>query len=122
MHIVIFIISLQFGPILKIIDVFQAEVDRREKEVKKLNDLLEDTRRKNLQVQEKIAEQMEILKRKLEEYKLEHKKHEDSIEEDILSKEDLLFNVKDSLERRKKGLDIMDEDFEKQKEALDSYR
>ena len=97
-------------------------MNRREKEVKHLNDLLEDTRRKNLQVHEKIAEQMEILKRKLEEYKLEHKKHEDSIEEDILSKEDLLFNVKDSLERRKKALDIMDEDVEKHKEAVDSYR
>merc|ERR1712109_345719 len=71
---------------------------RRDKEIEKLNILLQDTRRKN--------EQMEILKVKLEEYKLDHKKHEDSIEDDIAAKTEKKCQVQSSLDQRKKALEI----------------
>ena len=75
-------------------------------EVRKLNTELEETRRKNKQIQEKVTEQIEILQRKLKEYKVEHKEHEDAIEGDLAAKEDAIFNVKESLEKRKKALEI----------------
>lgn len=81
-------------------------MDRREKEVRKLNEVLTETRRKNQKVEEKINEQIEILYKKLEEYKLEHKQREDSIHEDITTKEEMLFTVKDSLANRKKKLEL----------------
>ena len=92
----------------------QAEVNRREKEVEKLNALLQDTRRKNQQVQDKVNEQIEILKVKLEEYKLDHKRHESSIEDDITAKTEKKFQVQSSLDQRKKALEI---DF--QSDAID---
>jgi len=96
---------------IKMIEIEQAEVDRRQKEVQKLNFLHDDTRRKNQQIQDKIVEQIEILKGKLEEYKIEHENQETSILEDIASKTDLLFTVQESLDRRKKTLEIdLDED------------
>ena len=64
----------------------QAEVERRDKEIEKLNALLSDTKRKNQKVQDKMIEQIEIIKNKLEEYKLDHKTHESSIEDDIGAK------------------------------------
>ena len=69
-----------------IIFYLQAEVERRDKEVEKLNALLSDTKRKNQKVQDKMIEQIEIIKNKLEEYKLDHKTHESSIEDDIGAK------------------------------------
>ena len=68
--------------------------------------LLQDTRRKNQQIQDKVNEQMEILKVKLEEYKLDHKKHEDSIEDDIAAKTEKKGQVQSSLDQRKKALEI----------------
>ena len=64
----------------------QAEVERRDKEIEKLNTLLSETKRKNQKVQDKMIEQIEIIKNKLEEYKLDHKTHESSIEDDIGAK------------------------------------
>ncbi len=87
----------------------QAEVVRREKEVRKLNDLLAETRRKNQLVQDKVQEQIQHLHKMLEEHKAEHQRHEESIENDIIGKEQMLFNVKDSLDKRRKMLE-MDED------------
>ena len=84
----------------------QAEVKRREVEVRKLNTELSETRRKNKQIQDKVAEQIEILQRKLQEYKAEHKQHEDAIEGDLAAKEEAIFNVKESLDKRKKALEI----------------
>jgi len=99
---------------ISMIEMEQAEVHRREKEVEKLNALLQDTRRKNQQVQDKMNEQIEILKVKLEEYKMDHKKHESSIEDDISAKTEKKCQVQSSLDQRKKALEI---DF--QSEAID---
>ena len=46
---------------IQMIEMEQAEVQRRELEVKKLGNELEDTRRKNRQIQDKVQEQIEIL-------------------------------------------------------------
>jgi len=94
---------------IKMIEIEQAEVVRREKEVRKLNDLLAETRRKNQLVQDKVQEQIQHLHKMLEEHKAEHQRHEESIENDIIGKEQMLFNVKDSLDKRRKMLE-MDED------------
>jgi len=99
---------------ISMIEMEQAEVNRREKEVEKLNALLQDTRRKNQQVQDKVNEQIEILKVKLEEYKLDHKRHESSIEDDIAAKTEKKGQVQSSLDQRKKALEI---DF--QSDAID---
>ena len=88
------------------IEMEGAEVKRRELEVKKLGTELEETRRKNRSIQEKVAEQIEILQRKLQEYKVEHKQHEESIEDDITTKEEAIFQVKESLEKRRKTLEL----------------
>jgi len=99
---------------ISMIEMEQSEVHRREKEVEKLNELLQDTRRKNQQVVDKVNEQMDILKVKLEEYKLDHKKHESSIEDDIAAKTEKRCQVQSSLDQRKKALEI---DF--QSDAID---
>ena len=72
----------------------------------KLDELHQDTCRKNQEIQSKILEQMEILKRKLDEYKLEHELHENSILEEIATKTDMLSTVQDSLDRRRKTLEL----------------
>merc|ERR1719431_1983229 len=92
----------------------QSEVHRREKEVEELKELLQDTRQKNQQVVDKVNEEMEILKVKLEEYKLNHKIHESSIEDDIAAKTEKRCQVQSSLDQRKKALEI---DF--QSDAID---
>jgi len=99
---------------ISMIEMEQAEVNRREKEVEKLNALLQDTRRKNQQVVDKVNEQIEILKVKLEEYKLDHKKHESSIEDDIAAKNEKKSQVQSTLDQRRKALEI---DF--QSDAID---
>jgi len=91
---------------ISMIEMEQAEVNRREKEVEKLNALLQDTRRKNQQVVDKVNEQIEILKVKLEEYKLDHKKHESSIEDDIAAKNEKKSQVQSTLDQRRKALEI----------------
>ena len=91
---------------IQMIEMEGAEVKRRELEVKKLGTELEETRRKNRSIQEKVAEQIEILQRKLQEYKVEHKQHEESIEDDITTKEEAIFQVKESLEKRRKTLEL----------------
>ena len=84
-----------------IIFYLQAEVERRDKEIEKLNALLSDTKRKNQKVQDKMIEQIEIIKNKLEEYKLDHKTHESSIEDDIGAKYLVSFSSR-SLKTREK--------------------
>ena len=91
------------------IEMEGAEVKRREIEVKKLGTELEETRRKNRQIQDKVAEQIEILQRKLEEYKVERKIHEEAIEDDITTKEEAISQVKESLEKRRKTLECDEE-------------
>lgn len=91
---------------ISMIEMEQAEVERRDKEIDKLNALLQDTKRKNQKVQDKVNEQIEILKVKLEEYKVDHKKHESSIEDDIASKNEKKALVQSTLDQRKKALEI----------------
>lgn len=94
------------GPLNSFAIFFKAEVKRREEEVRKLGEDLDDTRKKNRQIQDRVQEQIEILQRKLEEYKLEHKSHEESMEDEIAAKEDVIANVKLSLENRMKLLQM----------------
>jgi len=91
---------------IRMIEMEEAEVERRDKEVEKLNALLADTKRKNQKVQDKMIEQIEIIKNKLEEYKLDHKTHESSIEDDIVAKTEKKGYVQSSLDQRKKALEI----------------
>ena len=89
----------------------QTEVKRREVEVRKLGDDLIEIRRKNKVIQDKVAEQIQILQQKLEEYKLEHKAQEESLEDEIVAKEDVISNVKESLEIRMKAVELEIQDF-----------
>ena len=86
--------------------VLQSEVSRREVELRKLGEDLVDIRRKNKMVQDKVKEQMEILQTKLDEYRLEHKAQEESLEDEIQAKEDTIISVKESIEIRMKALDL----------------
>ncbi len=65
-----------------------------------------EIRRKNKVIQNKVAEQIQILQQKLEEYKLEHKAQEESLEDEIVAKEDVIANVKESLEIRMKAVEL----------------
>merc|ERR1712152_86843 len=66
---------------------------------------------KNKVIQDKVAEQIQILQQKLEEYKLEHKAQEESLEDEIVAKEDVISNVKESLEIRMKAVELEIQDF-----------
>lgn len=81
-------------------------MNRREQEVRRLGEDLDETRRKNRKIEERVCEQIEILQTKLEEYKLDHKRHAESLEDDISTKEDVLTNVKLTLEHRMKVLEL----------------
>ena len=70
-----------------------------------------EIRRKNKVIQDKVAEQIQILQQKLEEYKLEHKAQEESLEDEIVAKEDVISNVKESLEIRMKAVELEIQDF-----------
>ena len=65
-----------------------------------------EIRRKNKVIQNKVSEQIQILQQKLEEYKLEHKAQEESLEDEIVAKEDVIANVKESLEIRMKAVEL----------------
>ena len=84
----------------------QAEAQRREVEVRKLGEDLVEIRRKNRVIQDKVKEQIDVLQRKLEEYKIEHKAQEESLEDEIVAKEDLITSVKQSIEFRMKGIEL----------------
>ena len=51
------------------------------------------------------------MQQKLEEYKLEHKAQEESLEDEIVAKEDVISNVKESLEIRMKAVELEIQDF-----------
>ena len=76
-----------------------------------MGDDLIEIRRKNKVIQDKVAEQIQILQQKLEEYKLEHKAQEESLEDEIVAKEDVISNVKESLEIRMKAVELEIQDF-----------
>eukprot|EP00095_Tigriopus_kingsejongensis_P010270 maker-scaffold494_size155699-snap-gene-0.21 protein:Tk10270 transcript:maker-scaffold494_size155699-snap-gene-0.21-mRNA-1 annotation:"multispecies: rna-binding protein" len=89
---------------MKMIAMEEAEVSRREEEVRKRNDELDDQKRKNRMVQEAVAAQIRTLQEKLDEYKISHKSDEESMEDEITTLEDTLTDVKSSLEKRKRAL------------------
>lgn len=91
---------------IKMIEMEQAEAQRREVEVRKLGEDLVEIRRKNRVIQDKVKEQIDVLQRKLEEYKIEHKAQEESLEDEIVAKEDLITSVKQSIEFRMKGIEL----------------
>ena len=75
-------------------------------EVRKLGEDLVEIRRKNKVIQDKVKEQIDVLQRKLEEYKIEHKAQEESLEDEIVAKEDLITSVKQSVEFRMKAIEL----------------
>ena len=86
--------------------ILQAEAQRREVEVRKMGEDLVEIRRKNRVIQDKVKEQIDVLQRKLEEYKIEHKAQEESLEDEIVAKEDLITSVKQSIEVRMKAIEL----------------
>ena len=104
-HIFCAIISFSFFH-FDITPFLQAEAQRREVEVRKLGEDLVEIRRKNRVIQDKVKEQIDVLQRKLEEYKIEHKAQEESLEDEIVAKEDLITSVKQSIEFRMKGIEL----------------
>ncbi len=75
----------------------EAEAARREQEVRARGESLDDIKRKNRIVQEKVAEQIAHLQMKLDEYKLAHKAEEEALEDEIATMEDTLVEVMETV-------------------------
>lgn len=99
---------------LQMIEIEQAEVKRREEEVRRLGEELDDVRYKNRKIHDTVQAQIEMLKHKLDDYKVEHKKAEETLEDDIATKEDMLVDVKATLEKRMKSLE---DDYDNEEEG-----
>lgn len=90
---------------MRMIAMEATEADRREEEIRRRIEGLDEQKRKNRLVQEAVAEQLKSLEEKLHEYKVRHKADEESVEDEIATLEDTLAEVKVSLERRKRDLE-----------------
>jgi len=84
----------------KMIEFEKQEVIRREQEIAEKKGALEDLKRKNLMVQDKVQEQIKTLHMKLEELKVEHRTNEANTEGVISSLNSKLAEVQQSLNRR----------------------
>lgn len=82
------------------------KVSRREEEVRRRNEDLDDRRRKNRMVQDAVSQQIRTLQEKLDEYRVNHKAEEESIEDEISALEDTLSEVKITLEKRRTALEL----------------
>lgn len=84
----------------KMIEFEKQEVIRREQEIAEKKAALEDLKRKNLMVQDKVQEQIKTLHMKLEELKVEHRTNEANTEGIISSLNGKLSEVQRSLSQR----------------------
>jgi len=84
----------------KMIEFEKQEVIRREQEIAEKRAALEDLKRKNLMVQDKVQEQIKTLHMKLEELKVEHRSNEANTEGIISSLSSKLTEVQRSLSQR----------------------
>ena len=70
------------------------EVSRREQEIEEKKTTLEDMKRKNQLVQDKVQEQIKMLTMKLEELRVEHQTNEASADSIISCLQDKLIQVR----------------------------
>jgi len=84
----------------KMIEFEKQEVIRREQEIAEKKAALDDLKRKNLMVQDKVQEQIKTLHMKLEELKVEHRTNEANTEGIISSLNSKLSEVQRSLSQR----------------------
>jgi len=84
----------------KMIDFEKQEVSRREQEIAEKKNALEDMKRKNQLVQDKVQEQIKTLTMKLEELRVEHQTNEASADSIISCLQDKLIQVEQSLTSR----------------------
>ena len=71
------------------------EVTRREQEIEEKKNSLEDMKRKNQMVQDKVQEQIKTLTMKLEELRVEHQTNEASSDSIISCLQDKLIQVRE---------------------------
>jgi len=84
----------------KMIEFEKQEVIRREQEITEKKGALDDLKRKNLMVQDKVQEQIKTLHMKLEELKVEHRTNEANTDGVISSLNSKLSEVQHSLNQR----------------------
>jgi len=92
----------------KMIEFEKQEVSRREQEIAEKQAALEDMKRKNQMVQDKVQEQIKTLNMKLEELRLEHMTNEASSESIISCLNDKLAEVQRSLNERLLNIEQFD--------------
>jgi len=92
----------------KMIEFEKQEVSRREQEIAEKEAALEDMKRKNQMVQDKVQEQIKTLNMKLEELRLEHMTNEASSESIISCLNDKLAEVQRSLNERLLNIEQFD--------------
>lgn len=88
----------------KMIDFEKQEVTRREQEIEEKKAGLDDMKRKNQLVQDKVQEQIKTLNMKLEELRVEHQTNEASADSIITCLQDKLLQVEHSLTGRLQNL------------------
>jgi len=92
----------------KMIDFETQEVTRREQEIAEKKAALEDMKRKNRLVQDKVQEQIKTLTMKLDELRVEHETNEASGDSIISCLNDKLSQVQRSLNNRLQNFDNID--------------
>lgn len=92
----------------KMIDFETQEVTRREQEIAEKKAALDDMKRKNRLVQDKVQEQIKTLTMKLDELRVEHETNEASGESIISCLNDKLSQVQRSLNDRLQNFDNID--------------
>jgi len=92
----------------KMIEFEKQEVGRREQEIAERRSALQEMKRKNELVQDKVQEQIKTLTMKLEELRVEHSTNEASADSVISSLTDKLSEVRFSLSQRQENL-LLDE-------------
>lgn len=93
----------------KMIDFEKQEVRRREQEIAEKKEALDDMKRKNQMVQDKVQEQIKTLNMKLEELRVEHMTNEATSESIISCLNDKLSEVQRSLNERLLNLEECDQ-------------
>ena len=82
------------------------EVSRREQEIAEKKNALEDMKRKNQLVQDKVQEQIKMLTMKLEELRVEHQTNEASADSIISCLQDKLIQVRPRSAKSTLGLNL----------------
>lgn len=81
----------------KMIEFEKQEVARRHQEIEEKREALSEHQRKNLLIQDIVEKQIEVLKMKLEEYRINHRSSEAEMETEISNLNDTIAGVQTSL-------------------------